>query len=841
MASPSFFDDIRSTYGNATHSIIKQTTRLQECLTRLQNRRRFLTKCRSNGVFPQHIQVHIPCIQQIYEQHTNFSRQADRVTKRLKKSILSLEIRITHSAIKDKEHLLRTNCRILEDTLPAPVYQRYKLLEWQRQQRLDQRIKTINQKKLRNLMIKHNFGLQAHTDQVKSTTVVNLTERHIPEGTVNLLALGPKFAIDPPRSHRQTFINLITDTEYILTNVYKDNDDVRNEKRQRANNILSNFSNSPSHTCSQGTSFFQKEYETTRKWLKNNPDVLVTLSDKGNKTVFINKQDYERKMLHMLGDGDIYQVVARDPTKGLINKHNKLIKTITEEGGLTQEVGKTLCCRNGVLGRIYGQVKLHKQNKPLRPIVSTLGTVMYKTAKYITKILSPLVGSSPYDAGDSFQLAEKLKSLTVPPSHVMVSFDVVSMFTNIPIELVLQLIDEKYNDIAQFTTLNKKQLLDVITFICESCYFTYENQIYRQKNGLAMGMSLSPLLADVVLNRLLEVVLQQLNNVWFITRYVDDLFLIVPSHEVDQILLQFNSFHQNIRFTMEIENQRTMNFLELTVTRREDASLAISWYRKPTSSLRYLNFYSNHTITQKRNIITMLNKRLQTFSDASSLLSQQKEVQRILMNNDYPKCFINKYLGKPLPDAIDPVSRDIQSTETQDVVTQNPPKIYYKLPYVEGLSYRLRRVLDAENVELVFYHTHTIGKLYSNTKSAIALNRQSNLVYSIPCNCGSIYIGQTMQHLGDRIQQHRYSLNRLRNGTLTVGQNTGITQHAATFPDHIIQFEEVRIVDRESNYHRRLVKEAIHITKTQDRLNLQSDIRDNVINIVYANVIGRLC
>ena len=839
----SFFDEIKNNFGEATHSSVKQVTRLNEKLIRLQNRRKFLTQCRTAGVFPRHVQLHIPCLQQVYDGNPQFHRHADKIANRFKRSILSLEIRITHHTIREHERRLQYNTNILKERLPSITFNRYMELEKQKLQNINRKIKRSNIKKLQNLKHQRYFGHQDEVQGQKDRAVVNLTNITIPEGVTNLLGLGPKFAINPPQTHRQTFVDIITDTEYVLSDIFKDSEDERNEKRQMTNNILTNFRNKP-HNTDNSTTQLHGEYNKTRRWLKEHPEVIVTFADKGNKTVFIDRNEYDTKMKDILGNVDIYQTVTRDPTKIITSKHNQLIKNIVEEGGMDQFVGKTLITRNGTLGRIYGQVKIHKQDRPLRPIISTIGMTIYNTAKYLADIMRNMIGNGPYDTKDSFQLASRLKNVLLPPNYVMVSFDVVSMFTNIPKDLVLEIVSECFEEIRQHTTLNETQLIQLITFIFDNCFFMYNDNIYKQNSGLPMGSSLSPALADLVLNKLLSVVMEDLPAVEFVTRYVDDLLLMVPADDVDMILQKFNSFHSNIQFTMEPERDRVINFLELSICRRLDGRLDIAWYRKPTASLRYMNFYSNHTITQKRNIVTMLNKRLQAFTDQTNMISQRNEVRRILIMNDYPSSFIDRYLSMTVEHrgtSPTPTMSQQQSTDVEQTGTLVPAKKYYKMPFVRDVSHKIRRVLKTENTEISFYHTYTVGRLYTNTKTSIPMNRQSNLVYSIPCSCGARYIGQTKQYLGDRVQQHRASLNRLATGRLTQGQQSGITQHISSNPDHQMHFDQVMIVDKEDNYKKRLIKEAIHISKTENRLNLQTDIQDSPVSLVYSGVIHRLC
>ena len=220
-------------------------------------------------------------------------------------------------------------------------------------------------------------------------------------------------------------------------------------------------------------------------------------------------------------------------------------------------------------------------------------------------------------------MSDQIRALTVPLHNVMVSFDVVSMFTNVPTDLDLLIIEERWEEIQTLTTINKNQLIALVGFIFDNCFFKYNNNIYQQHRDLPMGSSLSPALADLVLDRLLDHVWGVVGHLTFyLRRYVDDLFLIIPEQDVQYILDQFNQFHPRIQFTMELEKEKSINFLELTITRQPNGKLLTSWYRKPTASLRYIDFYSNHTFSQKRNIIDMLARRLYHFSDNSNLMAQ---------------------------------------------------------------------------------------------------------------------------------------------------------------------------------------------------------------------------
>lgn len=65
----------------------------------------------------------------------------------------------------------------------------------------------------------------------------------------------------------------------------------------------------------------------TRKFIKDNPDVIFTRADKGNVTVAVNKVDYLKNMDALLNDNATYTIVNKDPTKKLIrNLHELLVR-----------------------------------------------------------------------------------------------------------------------------------------------------------------------------------------------------------------------------------------------------------------------------------------------------------------------------------------------------------------------------------------------------------------------------------------------------------------------------------------------------------------------------------
>ena len=187
--------------------------------------------------------------------------------------------------------------------------------------------------------------------------------------------------------------------------------------------------------------------------------------------------------------------------------------------------------KNAKIGRAHGSAKVHKEFEripPLRPIVDTIGSTHYGVGKFITKLLNPLT-QNEYHLKDSFDTAEKIKNI---PSHLydegykLVSFDVKSLFTNVPLNKTIQVIlNRVYTEKLIPTTLKKRILKKLILDTCSKTAFLCGGTIYEQKDGVSMGASLGPVLANIIMTELEKAVVNRLihsGRIKFYARYVDN-------------------------------------------------------------------------------------------------------------------------------------------------------------------------------------------------------------------------------------------------------------------------------------------------------------------------------
>jgi hypothetical protein len=141
--------------------------------------------------------------------------------------------------------------------------------------------------------------------------------------------------------------------------------------------------------------------------------------------LFMNKADYNNKMKEHLTTTGSYKKLSSNP----ISKVIKEVKKVIKDSNLDEMTKKRLTPSCLITPRIYGLPKIHKEGVPLRPIVNTIGSPTYELTKYVAKILGPLVGNTDSYIKDSSDFVKLIKEEKVEPKDMLISFDVVSLFT----------------------------------------------------------------------------------------------------------------------------------------------------------------------------------------------------------------------------------------------------------------------------------------------------------------------------------------------------------------------------------------------------------------------------
>ena len=124
----------------------------------------------------------------------------------------------------------------------------------------------------------------------------------------------------------------------------------------------------------------------------------------------------------------------------LKNKLINLLKTIKVEGGISDAVYKRLYPTGAGSPTFYGLPKMHEEGMPLRPIVSSIGTVSYEISKELARILKPLVGKCPYQVQNTREIIQQVKGIKLQKDECIMSYDVKALFTSVPIQPAIDII-----------------------------------------------------------------------------------------------------------------------------------------------------------------------------------------------------------------------------------------------------------------------------------------------------------------------------------------------------------------------------------------------------------------
>ena len=157
-----------------------------------------------------------------------------------------------------------------------------------------------------------------------------------------------------------------------------------------------------------------------------------------------------------------------------------MLKNIKAEGGINEETYKRMYPTGAGSPKFYGFPKIHKPDTPLRPIVSSTGTVSYNTAKELAKILKPLVGMSTHHLQNTKDFIQQVKDVKLQQDESIISYDVKALFTSAPIQPVLNIIKNKLEndkDLKQRTSMTVDHITSLLEYCLKSTYFSIPREI----------------------------------------------------------------------------------------------------------------------------------------------------------------------------------------------------------------------------------------------------------------------------------------------------------------------------------------------------------------------------
>ena len=410
----------------------------------------------------------------------------------------------------------------------------------------------------------------------------------------------------------------------------------------------------------------------------------------------------------------------------------------------------------------------------------------------------------------------------------MVSFDVVSLYTNVPLEDTIKIILRKiYKEKAIKTKIPRNAMEKLLHLCTQGVPFTFNGDMYTQTEGVVMGSPLGAIFANIFMSELEKNVIPKLgSHISHWNRYMGENFAFVKPGSEETVLTKLNSYHSNIKFTYEKESLYKIPFLDVLIT-RENGKLETQVYRKPTSTNIYLNWNSYAPRAWKITTVKSLVSRALMISSTDEYLKKEiKYIENVLHQyNEYPKKVIQNVIKTEMQKHKD-INNPNQVQNPSPESKSDDKTVTLMLPYAgqkgEQVIYSLRKkvsecmkkVKSKTKLRIVYKSQKLEAKF--NTKDKTKSEHMHNIVYHAKCpnqHCDAEYTGQTRCRLKKRATEHNKT-----------DKKSHILTHSKKTKHRRVWMKDFTILGSgyQSNFKRR-ISEALYIKTFKPNLNVQKE------------------
>ncbi|XP_066925101.1 uncharacterized protein [Clytia hemisphaerica] len=477
--------------------------------------------------------------------------------------------------------------------------------------------------------------------------------------------------------------------------------------------------------------------------------MIVSLSYQETKTVVVmNKVDYVNKLQAMINEGIDQGVYKHSDDNTLIDL--KRFQDFLYRNFRKYEHYEKMRPTSNAPAKLYGTAKTHKftnisditvESIKFRPIITQTGTCMYNAAQVISQYLKPLYACNDYIINNTQDFPEMIRNQSpITLDEEYVSYDVESLFTNVPInDTVDYILDQIYVHkklpILCTRLVMKRLLLKLSadsTFIFQSCFF-------KQTDGCTMGGPLSVTLANIFLTKMETEIVKSIKPPFY-KRYVDNIITRRKINEPDYLFQSMNSYHRNIRFTIETQPTK---FLDTDIT-LINGQVITSVHRKQNKHPTHWS--SKIPKRYKRNTI---NGDLNRSYRISNNYNKEKEIIREKFREaGYPIRFTES------------VIKDFETKLTNDCIIpdflfkEKRKFILIEVPFSDTNEQLAKRFIEKlkffTNDKIDFAIKWATKKVKQLFNSKDKNPHPACKIYEGTCSCGLNYIGETQRNVETR-------------------------------------------------------------------------------------------
>ena len=361
------------------------------------------------------------------------------------------------------------------------------------------------------------------------------------------------------------------------------------------------------------------------------------------------------------------------------------------------------------LAKFYCTFKVHKEHKhgeapPERPIVSGCGATFENANKFIEHHIKHIATTHPtylQDTPDFLRYIEEINhDGELPDNAILVTFDVVGLFTNIPEEAGLEALREALME-RTAKDIPTEFLVRLMQLILQNNFFKFNNEIWKQEIGASMGSKPIPSYANIFMakkidNKIKELALKHtgtgISPMKILKRFLDDLFSIWcgTSKSLHKLLQEMCKINTNIKFTIkhtkneheaqedrcECSPESSIPFLDTSLS-IQHGKIEVDLYKKPSDRNQYLLTSSCHPPDCLTAIPYSLALRINRIcTDTNKRNMRLQELKELLLERQYKSSIIDAAIKRaikiPRSEAIKKVAKQTNNKRPVFAVTWDP-------------------------------------------------------------------------------------------------------------------------------------------------------------------------
>ena len=406
----------------------------------------------------------------------------------------------------------------------------------------------------------------------------------------------------------------------------------------------------------------------------------------------------------------------------------------------------------------------------------------------------------------------------------MISFDATALFPSVPINdamnYILDLL-EKDEKLSKRTKLTPYDIIDLIKICLSSSNFVFDNRHHTTEDSGPIGLSLMVTVSQLWMSHTMEKAIKIAKERGHtvprnISIYMDDVWSTMPQpphrpglrsnttprDPVADFNDCLNAVHERVQFTREEEQDNSIAFLDVQITRLEDGSMTTKIYRKPSNT--NIGLKPQSCQDPKTATASFKGELCRCYRLCSSPEQTKKEIEFVLdlyEDNGHNRAKLKHIADTYTPPTIDnrnnnnnnknktrhttkthATPQTATDTETKalfDVLpfmnenpTQEEDQPYACINYIPGIAPQLKRAFTKAGANVTFTSAAKLKDILCSQNKTHAPKEKKKGIYKYTCTCSdkAVYIGQTHRSCEIRWKEHERAINNAQ------WHHSGITQ-----------------------------------------------------------------